>query len=1130
MPVTAPNAATANFALVPGGSIAGTITDGATSTGISGVTVSIFTSAGNSLTSATTNGAGAYSITGLPAGSDFVRTTNSAGFVDQLFSGIACPLTNCTFATGTPVVVAALATSIADFSLGLGGSISGTVTNAATASVLPSVSVGLFNSGGTQLSSATTNASGTYLFKGLPTGTYFLRATTSLGLVDQLFNNINCVNANCTTTSGTPVTVTAANATTSIDFALAPGAGLSGTVVDMTANVPALGVTVSAYSSTGTFVKSGTTNSSGAYTITGLVPGAYFLRTSNGAGLIDKLFDNIPCPNVSCSVTAGLAVSLTAGNTATGLDFQLVHGGSITGTVTNASTSAVAAGVTVTIFSSAGTSLASSTTNAFGVYTVSGLGTGSYFARTSNSVGLIDQLYNGIVCLKSTCAATTGAPIAVSSPNLTSGIDFALAPGGSIGGTTTNASTGAPVSGVSVSVFSSAGASLTTVTTNASGVYTASGLTAGSYFVRTSNALGLVDQLFGNITCLKSSCTVTTGTPVAVTVPNATTADFALAPGGAISGSVMNLATGALVPGVTVNFFSSAGTSLGAVTTNTAGLYTFIGLTAGSYYARTSNSLGLLDRLFTNVACPGGSCIVTTGTAIAVTAPNTTSGINFALAPGGSLTGTVTNASTGLPVSGVTVSIFTITGSLQATAITNTSGIYAVRGLVTGTYFARTSNAPGFTDQLFNGLACVASNCTVTTGTPILVTVPNVTSGINFALAPAASITGVVTNAATSAPVSGVTVSLFTSAGASAGTGTSNAVGVYTVSGLTTGSYFARTSNALGLVDQLYAGITCTKGVCTATTGTPIAATSPNTTSGVNFALAPGGSITGTVTNTSTSAPAAGVSVTILSSTGTSLTTVTTNASGVYTANGLATGTYFARTSNSLGLIDQLYANIGCAGSLCTATTGTPISVTAPGTTTADFALSPGGSVIGTVTNASTSAPVASVTVSVYNGAGSLVRSATTSALGAYAVTGLPTGTYFARTSNSAGLLDQLFGGAACGVSGCTPTSGTPIVVTAPNATSGIDFTLAPGGSVTGIITNAATSAPLKDVTVFALNSAGIGLGVSTNAQGIYTVTGLATGNYFVRTSNGQGFVDQLTQGSRAPVGCARLRAARPSR
>ena len=57
-----------------------------------------------------------------------------------------------------------------------------------------------------------------------------------------------------------------------------------------------------------------------------------------------------------------------------------------------------------------------------------------------------------------------------------------------------------------------------------------------------------------------------------------------------------------------------------------------------------------------------------------------------------------------------------------------------------------------------------------------------------------------------------------------------------------------------------------------------------------------------------------------------------TSSAGFYrTFEGLPTGTYFARTANSAGYVNGLYAGIGCSGA-CVPTAGTPISVTAGST------------------------------------------------------------------------------------------------------------------------------------------------------------------------------------------------------
>ena len=81
------------------------------------------------------------------------------------------------------------------------------------------------------------------------------------------------------------------------------------------------------------------------------------------------------------------------------------------------------------------------------------------------------------------------------------------------------------------------------------------------------------------------------------------------------------------------------------------------GLPAGTYYARTSNVGGYVNRLYDGLPCPG-TCTVTAGLPIVVAAGSTTNGVNFSLSAGGRITGTITDATTGSPLAGVTVSIF----------------------------------------------------------------------------------------------------------------------------------------------------------------------------------------------------------------------------------------------------------------------------------------------------------------------------------------------------------------------------------------------------------------------------------------------------------------------------------------
>jgi hypothetical protein len=173
-----------------------------------------------------------------------------------------------------------------------------------------------------------------------------------------------------------------------------------------------------------------------------------------------------------------------------------------------------------------------------------------------------------------------------------------------------------------------------------------------------------------------------------------------------------------------------------------------------------------------------------------VTAPSATPNINFALHAGGTITGTVTNATTSAPVAGVGVEFYSNNGAGPWwLATTDTQGGYTSPNLSSGSYFVRAvpPTASGLVGQLYNNLPCLGGSCSITTGTAVAVTSPNTTLNIDFALLPGPTITGTVTNATTSAPVAGVYLHFNTSSGALVGSATSDAQGRYTSPGLPTG-------------------------------------------------------------------------------------------------------------------------------------------------------------------------------------------------------------------------------------------------------------------------------------------------------------------------------------------------------
>src|SRR5262249_27786969 len=133
---------------------------------------------------------------------------------------------------------------------------------------------------------------------------------------------------------------------------------------------------------------------------------------------------------------------------------------------------------------------------------------------------------------------------------------------------------------------------------------------------------------------------------------------------------------------------------------------------------------------------------------------------------------------------------------------------------------------------------------------------------------------------------------------------------------------------------------------------------------------------------------------------------------------------------------------------------------------------------------------------------------------------GLLPGTYFVLSGNNLGYINTLYNGIGC--FNCPATSGTPVTVTGTGTTSGINLALTAGGALSGHV-QTTSGVGLSNVSVFAYTPTGSFGGSSfTNALGNYTLAGLPTGMYVVRTSNSLGYIDGLyTGGASTPcLGC----------
>jgi len=633
-------------------------------------------------------------------------------------------------------------------------------------------------------------------------------------------------------------------------------------------------------------------------------------------------------------------------------------GGSISGTVTEQGTATPLASAQVTVYRAAngetdfiGTDL----TAGDGTYSVGGLSPGSYRA-IARSDPHVNELYDDVPCPGgiNSCFPERGAAIAVAGGTDTSGIDFALSPGGSISGTVTEAAGSTPLAGASVGVYDASGNFIFNDLAASDGSYTVTGLPDGSYFVATRFAFATAPyahEVWDDLACPggggSAGCPIRSGSPVAVTAPGDTPGiDFELALGGTIDGTVSEDGSGTPLADVDVELYTASGTFLDWESTAGDGSYEFEGLHTGSYREVTYFAVPHIDEAWNDVACYGGApfgCAATDGSTIAVTAPSATSSIDFALTEGGAVSGTVTEQGSGTTLPYVDVEIYDPSGNFMDYSTSWGDGTWLVEGLPSGSYRAQTFGAAPHGDELYDDISCPGGWCDVAPGNAVAVSAPAETSGIDFALSVAGAISGTVTEDGSGTPLAGVDVDAFDGSGSFVAGDQTAPDGTYSIAGLPSASYYVTTSEAPLHVDELHSGVACPGGGfwgCDPTTGTAVAVSAPSATTGIDFALATGGTIEGSISDAVTSLPLGrDPEVTIFDSLGAPLNVLVVDGAGEFVSTGLPTGTYYARTQNWAGFADERWDDISCAGT-CDPELGTAISVTAPSATSAvDFAL-----------------------------------------------------------------------------------------------------------------------------------------------------------------------------------------------
>ncbi|CAH1223706.1 hypothetical protein PAECIP111893_05031 [Paenibacillus plantiphilus] len=425
----------------------------------------------------------------------------------------------------------------------------------------------------------------------------------------------------------------------------------------------------------------------------------------------------------------------------------------------------------------------------------------------------------------------------------------------------------------------------------------------------------------------------------------------------------------------------------------------------------------------------------------AVAISNETVSASVALLPSfGQLNGTIADARGAAITSNNTeIKLYTIDGLLLETQFAGSDGAFRMTNIKPGEYML-TIVSPGF--------ITLATGVTIANGLATQV-------GAILKLQPA-SITGSVRNTQTGSPVSGALINIGDMYGNPLETTFSDENGEFLLPGLPPGN------------------LTLSASASSFGTDTQAAVTKPGQSTNVSFTLTPNpGQLLGFVSDFSTGGNLSGAAIRIYDSvTGILTASILSGNSGDYVYGNLAPGNYTAIASND-GYANELGG----------------FTIISDKTTRYSFALDPlPGRLRGTVKNGATGAPLGGVSIVLrqYNNFGPILETILSDDGGAFDLGEVAASNYILTASLQGFVAEQTSVGVA------------------PAQQSAAAITLQPSfTSISGIVTDKSSGAPLPDSQVVVVDDNGVigGIGVSDN-KGAYTIPSAPGTNQSVVVSN----------------------------
>jgi hypothetical protein len=734
--------------------------------------------------------------------------------------------------------------------------------------------------------------------------------------------------------------------------------------------------------------------------------------------------------------------------------------GGISGQVTRAQDGAPIAAAQVYVYTADGDYVNFTNTDSGGGYAFTGLTPGSYKVYAQSGI-LIGEYYNG---RREFSQADT---ITVTSGSTTSGINFSLKRWVTISGTVYASDGVTPLVNAQVYIYNADGDVLNVWDTDDSGVYSMNFIYPEPIRV-SARKTGYVEEFYNNQATLAGANVLTPSEGDLITGIN-----FTLDASPVITGTVYEIDGVTPIAGVSVYATRISDSAYGGFDTTAAdGTYRLtVDSGAGQYRVETFAD-GYSYRAYDNKRSWN------TATPVTVQVNTTTSGINFRLPRSASLSGTVFQPDGTTPVGSAEVQLIDTVSGIYYYTYTQTNGTFALNAVEPGTYYvyARSSTF----GEVYHDQKPTTSGATV-------FTLPNGGSitGVSVRFLPPATISGTISVGGGGAGASGDTdlAAFHQPRPYQAG---SRIERIETLD--VEAQYQAQRGEPLSL---LVAREMAERERIGGILSDPLSLIAPLFTP-LDVPLRQDGDAL-TAGALFDPASLAGATVWARNQVSGQSYSTTTGTGGSYSLTGLPAGRYTVNV-NAPGYVSEYYDNVYSSSYA-------PQIIVAPGeTATVNMSIDPAGTVTGRVFAPDGVTPLANVQVywdaSFYD---RIVRC--TNAMGEYTLPDAPVQNTFTVVVDGT----QTCSSTPLPYTRQTYLNGQPLhFPTGVTTLSNINFTMQPGGSITGTVyrSDGTTPVPFAYLYVYDLTYTYMGF-AQTNASGQYTFTGLPTGGYKINLNSG---------------------------